>query len=143
MFSGLLNDIPAGWALCDGENGTPDLRGVFIKGSEAGIDPGVTGGAATHTHGVGTYVADAHAGAAVDDHASHTHDVASQLADPDLFASDVTGAGVSGQTGGPSATLSHMVTQPSAHTLSGDSGAADNDPVFFSLAFIMYLQGGR
>ena len=25
--------IPSGWALCDGTNGTPDLRGRFIKGA--------------------------------------------------------------------------------------------------------------
>ena len=26
------HDIPSGWALCNGENGTPDLRNKFIKG---------------------------------------------------------------------------------------------------------------
>lgn len=30
MFSG--SEIPTGWALCDGENGTPDLRDRFIVG---------------------------------------------------------------------------------------------------------------
>ncbi|WP_439412910.1 hypothetical protein [Enterobacter ludwigii] len=30
MFSGTKNDIPKGWALCDGNNGTPDLRDRFI-----------------------------------------------------------------------------------------------------------------
>lgn len=49
MWSGLLSAIPVGWNLCDGNNGTPDLRSVFIKGSAAGIDPGVTGGSTTHT----------------------------------------------------------------------------------------------
>ncbi len=32
MWSGSLSDIPYGWALCDGTNGTPDLRGRFIVG---------------------------------------------------------------------------------------------------------------
>lgn len=50
MWSGLLANIPAGWGLCDGSPGRPDLRGMFIKGSAAGVDPGVTGGAATHNH---------------------------------------------------------------------------------------------
>ncbi|MCG3469078.1 phage tail protein [Xenorhabdus bovienii] len=31
MFFG--DDIPIGWALCDGKSGTPDLRGKFIKAS--------------------------------------------------------------------------------------------------------------
>lgn len=49
MWGGLLADIPAGWLLCDGANGTPDLRAQFIKGSAAGIEPGATGGATLHT----------------------------------------------------------------------------------------------
>jgi len=32
MWSGQLTQIPAGWRLCDGSNGTPDLRGKFIVG---------------------------------------------------------------------------------------------------------------
>jgi hypothetical protein len=58
MWGGLLADIPAGWLLCDGQNGTPDLRDRFVRGAAAGADPGATGGAATHAHA---------------DHASHTH----------------------------------------------------------------------
>ncbi len=32
MWSGALGDIPTGWALCDGQNNTPDLRGRFVVG---------------------------------------------------------------------------------------------------------------
>jgi microcystin-dependent protein len=32
MWSGAVENIPAGWALCDGANGTPNLRGRFIVG---------------------------------------------------------------------------------------------------------------
>ena len=32
MWSGDERDIPDGWALCNGSNGTPDLRGRFIVG---------------------------------------------------------------------------------------------------------------
>jgi hypothetical protein len=31
-FRGLIKDIPDGWVLCDGNNGTPDLTDKFIKG---------------------------------------------------------------------------------------------------------------
>ncbi len=34
MWSG--SNTPAGWALCDGTNGTPDLRGKFVLGSGQG-----------------------------------------------------------------------------------------------------------
>lgn len=33
MWSGDVEDIPARWALCDGQNGTPDLRDRFIVGA--------------------------------------------------------------------------------------------------------------
>ncbi len=51
MWNGTV--IPTGWALCDGTNGTPDLRGMFIAGYDPG-DPdydtvGGTGGEKTHT----------------------------------------------------------------------------------------------
>lgn len=36
LWSGLANNIPNGWALCDGMNGTPDLRGRFVVGGIAG-----------------------------------------------------------------------------------------------------------
>lgn len=50
MWAGLIANIPTGWALCDGLNGTPDLREKFIKGAAAGQNPGATGGSATHGH---------------------------------------------------------------------------------------------
>lgn len=33
MWSGSISSIPKGWALCDGTNGTPDLRDRFIVGA--------------------------------------------------------------------------------------------------------------
>ena len=35
MWSGAANAVPAGWALCNGANGTPDLTGRFIVGAGA------------------------------------------------------------------------------------------------------------
>ncbi len=32
MWSGTIETIPPGWALCDGSNNTPDLRGRFVLG---------------------------------------------------------------------------------------------------------------
>lgn len=97
MWHGLLANIPAGWVLCDGQNGTPDLRDKFVKGAAAAAEPGTVGGSATHTHAdhpalshtgtavanhpalshTGAAVADhpalSHSGAAVADHPSHNH----------------------------------------------------------------------
>ena len=62
IWTGLLVNIPAGYNLCDGGGGRPELRGRFLRGASAGVDPGGTGGADTHTH------TDQNAGA----HNSHT-----------------------------------------------------------------------
>lgn len=41
--------IPEGWALCNGENGTPDLTDHFILGARPEMTAGATGGAASFT----------------------------------------------------------------------------------------------
>lgn len=42
------NNIPDGWALCDGTNGTPDLRNRFIIGAGDTYTSGDTGGESVH-----------------------------------------------------------------------------------------------
>jgi len=49
MWSGAVASLPRGWVLCDGENGTPDLRGRFIVGAGEDYDVGATGGENKHT----------------------------------------------------------------------------------------------
>ena len=41
---------PSGWALCDGTNGTPDLRGYFVIGATSSGNIGGVTGSNTHTH---------------------------------------------------------------------------------------------
>jgi microcystin-dependent protein len=45
MWSGAVDAVPEGWLLCDGENGTPDLRDRFIVGAGTTYEMGETGGA--------------------------------------------------------------------------------------------------
>ena len=47
MYNG--NTAPSGWAICNGQNGTPDLRDKFIVGSGSSYNRGDTGGAASVT----------------------------------------------------------------------------------------------
>ncbi|MGJ0848633.1 hypothetical protein ACR77J_18340, partial [Tissierella praeacuta] len=42
MWSGSIANIPEGWALCDGNNGTPDLRDRFIVGAGRAYSIGAT-----------------------------------------------------------------------------------------------------
>lgn len=43
IWSGQTSSIPAGWALCDGSNSTPDLRERFIVGAASTDNTTVTG----------------------------------------------------------------------------------------------------
>ena len=44
MWSGTVSNIPAGWKLCNGSNGTPDLRDRFIVGAGNTYNPNNKGG---------------------------------------------------------------------------------------------------
>ena len=44
IWSGASTEIPEEWALCDGTNGTPDLRGRFILGESNNHPVGESGG---------------------------------------------------------------------------------------------------
>ena len=55
LWSGATNAIPAGFALCNGQNGTPNLQDKFIVGAGSGYAVAATGGSAdatlvSHTH---------------------------------------------------------------------------------------------
>ena len=52
MWSGSIEDIPIGWALCDGTNDTPDLLDRFILGVSDQEEPGENGGSSSHSHTV-------------------------------------------------------------------------------------------
>ena len=49
MWSGSIASVPTGWFLCDGANGTPDLRDRFVVGAGSTYATGATGGADTVT----------------------------------------------------------------------------------------------
>lgn len=49
MWSGAANKIPSGWVLCNGANGTPDLRNRFIVGAGSSYSVGATGGSESVT----------------------------------------------------------------------------------------------
>lgn len=42
LWSGAIVDIPAGWAVCDGNNGTPNLADKFVIGAGNSYNPGDT-----------------------------------------------------------------------------------------------------
>ncbi len=60
IWSGAVAKIPKGWQLCNGTNGTPDLRGRFVMGSgttspAVGFTEGTAGVVGGHLHPIQTF----------------------------------------------------------------------------------------
>ena len=82
MWNGTAASVPSGWALCDGSNGTPDLRDRFIVGAGRNYSPNAIGGSDTvtlnssqmpsHSHSITGGGSHGHSGSTSGD-GSHTH----------------------------------------------------------------------
>jgi microcystin-dependent protein len=121
MWSGTIATIPQGWALCDGTNGTPDLRDKFVVGarqdSAGAVQTNVsgvllqTGGEAAHTLTAAELPA-------------HTHGV--YVSGSDYPGTDSKAAASQANVG--------------AQTAATGGGVAHNTlPPYFAVAFIMKL----
>lgn len=53
MWAGSIASIPAGWVLCNGANGSPDLRNRFVVGAGSTYAVAATGGATSVSSGPG------------------------------------------------------------------------------------------
>ena len=131
-YTGALDAIPAGWFLCDGSNGTPDLRDRFIVGAGRTYYVGVTGGSKD-----AVVVEHTHTGTASSDGA-HTHSIMGSRTGTgsyhnklDASNSDLTSASTTGSSGAHT----HELSISSA----GTSGENANLPPYYALAFIMKL----
>jgi len=126
---GMLGAIPSGYAFCDGTNGTPDLRGKFIKGVAALGEVGNTGGALGHGHAAPA--AHLHTGAHT--HTYSTNQPATPLTGQVPLTGTVEGQHVHGGTsasGGPANT---------GTTVQDVQDATDSQPPFRTVAFVMVL----
>lgn len=131
MWSGSIASIPAGWALCDGSNGTPDLRSKFLVGASAtgGYAVGDTGGQTSVTP---TITVDNHT-LTTAEMPSHTHSYSDIGGGP---GSDPV-LGGSGASATPQASSS--TGGGGAHNHTATSSAVSTLPPYYALAFIMKL----
>lgn len=140
MWAGLLSAIPSGWVLCDGQNGTPDLRSRFVMGAAAAQDPGGTGGASTHTHTYTDVITHTHTVTVTDP--GHTHGgrginsgtagtAGHQGASANNNANMTTSATQSATTG-----ITATTVAPGGSVATGTTAAASTLPPFFALAYI-------
>lgn len=143
MWSGSIASIPSGWVLCNGSNGTPDLRNRFIVGAHSdatGVANTTITGSSTQTGGSkdAIVVSHTHTGTTASN-GDHNHGGASgrnflMQGGGDFYRADVN----QGQI-----TFSSTTANAGAHThtfttaSTGDSGTNANLPPYYALAFIM------
>jgi microcystin-dependent protein len=133
---------PAGWALCNGENGTPDLRGRFILGlghSQGLSDRPINqrGGAETHTLTVNEIPAHNHT---MNNAGEHTHSVNNPFGTTHNYDNRANFAGGARRYGYPvRITLNNAGNH--THTINNTGGGQshNNMPPFHVLAYIMRL----
>lgn len=164
LWSGATTNIPSGWYLCNGANGTPNLQDRFVVGAGSGYAVGNTGGASSVTLTAAQMPAHTHAGAA------HTHTFSGTTSTTgnhnhlDGEVMDVTAEATYGYAGSTSATRvdqsssetknQHAYTSTTgnhSHTYSGttssdgagNTGSAgsgsshENRPPYYALCYIM------
>ena len=72
MWHGTIANIPSGFVICDGNNGTPNLLARFVQGvATAATDPGATGGATSKSHASHTHTMPSH----YHTMPTHSHDI--------------------------------------------------------------------
>jgi len=134
-WSGTLANIPPGWQLCDGTNGTPDFTDKFLLSVPPATDPGAEGGENEHTLTVAEMPNHNHStfsnGGGNHNHSSITTNVVRQRTG---IENDRVGASAGGQ-------ISGLMGNASGSFVIGTTGGAphENKPPFFELAFIMRL----
>jgi hypothetical protein len=135
LWSGSIGSIPAGWVLCNGNNGTPDLRNRFIVGAGSTYAVDATGGSAdaivvSHTHTATSVVTDP----------GHTHSIGT--ANTFITAGPPGNLQIGGGTFGRadfSNTNSNTtgVTVATTNASTGTSGTNANLPPYYALCYIM------
>ena len=144
MFNGLSSEIPKGWHICDGTEGTPNLTGKFIKASNTS---GETGGKSTiqileenmpkHTH---TFVRNQ---VTTSESGAHTHTIRGKYGKYDnanniecLETGLETDLITTSQSGAHTHTIDMSTTQLSYQ---GGGKPIEFEPLYYSLIYIMKM----
>jgi hypothetical protein len=137
IWSGSTGSIPSGYVICDGSNGTPDLRNSFVLGAGNTYTVGQTGGTAdaivvSHTH-------TATSTSTVTD-PGHLHNLAPYSAitggGPERPAVNAGNSGVASYNTN-TVTTGITVATATTNTTAGTSGTGANLPPYYALAYIM------
>lgn len=141
-FVGRYDDLPAGWVLCDGDNGTEDCKNKQLKITTTGGEIGDTGGSNTHTHTVASH-GHTHTG-------GHTHYTSAattghQLVNGGLFVDAIQSPHTFAHSWTVGSTVPTM--QNAAITLSTDDGRFNYRTViwvkYIGVTYTVHIRGGH
>jgi len=138
MWSGSIATIPSGWYLCNGANGTPDLRNRFIIGAHSdttGVAYTTVTGSNTQTGGSKDAIVVSHTHTATVTDPGHTHSLSPSI----QTASGVDGniGKVSGGSTVSNITISSATTGITvSNSTEGSSGTNANLVPYYALAYI-------
>ena len=133
IWSGSTGSIPSGYVICDGSNGTPDLRNSFVLGAGNSYTVGQTGGSTdaivvshTHTATSTSTVADP----------GHFHNMSTSgsgsIGNLNPIGSSASSTSITG-----TATTGITVSTTTSNATAGVSGSGANMPPYYALAYIM------
>lgn len=135
LWSGSIGSIPSGWYLCNGSNGTPDLRDRFVVGAGSTYAVDATGGSkdaivVSHNHTATSSVSDS----------GHTHTTSAgttnnQGGGPGTYFNSNGGSNYTTTLTSSTATTGISVSTTVAS--SGTSGTNANLPPYYALCYIM------
>ena len=119
LWSGLSSNIPEGYVLCDGNNGTPNLTDKFVIGAGSTYPVGETGGESAHI-------------LTIDEMPKHSH----------KMKYDSTGWTAIRQSSGTNGIVENTTSsydgQYSTEEV-GNGNAHNNMPPYYSLCYIMKI----
>lgn len=129
LWYGAIGSVPTGWYLCDGANGTPDLRDRFVVGAGSTYSVAATGGATD-----AIVVSHTHTATVTDPGHTHNYQLVSFPNQPNSYVGYATDPAPSyTATATTSATTGITVANASA----GVSGTNANLPPYYALAYVM------
>lgn len=138
LWYGNTGNVPPGFALCDGNNGTPDLRNRFVVGAGDTYNPNDTGGAISNTLTSDQIPTHTHSASVTDPGHKHTTSVDNTKLFPSNGQTSINFGGAGGYPA-TTFTMNNNTTGISVsvgnNTTNGDS--VENRPPYMALCYIM------
>ena len=132
LWSGSIGSIPVGWYLCDGTNGTPNLKDSFVVGAGNTYPVAGTGGSAnaivvSHTHAATSVVTDP----------AHSHSLIGETIQGNTNTSPSASTDSNARPLGFTTNTAYTgISVGTTNQSTGVSGTNANLPPYYALAYI-------